>query len=181
MRLMTLAAVLAFAAITAVAEDAAAQLKVAVVNTDEAIGQTEEFKTFQEALQEEFAEEQAGLQQLQEDMETLQQRVSDERDVMSETELRDVQKEMEDNRLDFDFRGKKFQKDVNDRQNEFFQTMTPKLRAVINDLIEIERYDFVLERRSVLFANMKHDVTAKVTEKLNERYAEQDAEAGSDG
>lgn len=175
---MTFAAVVVFAALTTVAEDAAAQVKIAVVNSDAAIGQSEEFKTFREALLEEFSEEQGQLQTLQEDIAALQQRMADERDVMSETEMREVQKEIENKNLDLEFRGKKFQKDVNDRQAEFFQTMTPKFHAVVNDLIEIERYDFVHERRTLLFANMKHDITAKVTEKLNERYTEQQAQAG---
>ena len=178
MRLMKYIAVLGFAALTVAAQGAAAQLKIAVVNPDAAIGQCEEFKTFRDALLEEFSDEQSQVQQLQSDIEGLQQRVIDERDVMSETELREVQKEIENKGLDLDFRGKKLQKDVGDRQNEFFQEMTPKFQAVVNDLIEVERYDVVFERRSLLFANMKHDITAKVTEKLNERYAEQDAEAG---
>ena len=178
MRSITFAVVFALAAFTAAAQDAAAQLKIAVVNPDAAIGQCEEFNTFREALLEEFSEEQAAVQQLQKDIEALQQRVVDERDVMSETELRDIQKEIENKTLDLEFRGKKLQKDVADRQSEFLQEMSPKFQAVVNDLIEIERYDVVFERRSLLFANMKHDITAKVTEKLNERYAEQNAEAG---
>ena len=178
MRLMKCTAVLGFAALTVVTQGAAAQVKIAVVNSDAAIGQCEEFKTFREALFEEISDERSQVQQLQTDIEGLQQRVIDERDVMSETELREVQKEIENKGLDLDFRSKKLQKDVGDRQNEFFQEMTPKFQAVVNDLIEVERYDVVFERRSLLFANMKHDITAKVTEKLNERYAEQDAEAG---
>ena len=177
MRLMTFAAVLAFAGLTAVAEEAAAQLKIAVLNADLAIGQSEEFKVFNAALEEEFADEQAALQTLQEEIAALQKREADEGDVMSESELAEVRKEKENKALDLELHGKRFQKDLNDRQTEFFQKMTPKLRAVVNDLIEIERYDFVYDRRTLLFANMKHDITAKVTEKLNERYAEQQGEA----
>ena len=177
MRLMTFAAVLAFVGLTAMAEEAAAQLKIAVLNTDLAIGQSEEFKVFNAALEEEFADEQAQLQKLQEEIAALQKREADERDVMSQTELAEVQKEKGDKEIDIEFLGRKFQKELNDRQTEFFQKMTPKLRAVVNDLIEIERYDLVYDRRTLLFANMKHDITAKVTEKLNERYAEQQEEA----
>ena len=181
MRLMTFAAVLAFAGLTAMAEEAAAQLKIAVLNTDMAIGQCEEFKVFSDALKEEFADDQAKLQELQQEIEALQRRETDERDVMSQSELLEVQNERGDKAIDLEFLGKKFQKDLNDRQNEFFQKMTPKLQAVVNDLIEIERYDFVYDRRTLLFANMKHDITAKVTEKLNERYAEQQEQAGAEG
>lgn len=177
MRLMTFAVVFGFAAVTAVAEDAAAQLKIAVLNTDLAIQQSEEFQTFREALRAEFADDEGALVQLNEDIAALRQRVIDERDVMSETELREVQKEIENKSLDLEFRDKKYRKDANDRGAEFLQTMNPKLQAVVNDLIEIERYDLVLPRQTLLFANMKHDITAKVTEKLNERYAEQQGQA----
>ena len=178
MRLMTYAAVVVFAALTAVAEDASAQLKIAVLNTDLAIQQSEEFQSFREALQTEFADVESELVQLTKDIEALRQRVTDERDVMSEAELREVQKEIENKSLDLEFRDKKYRKDANDRGAEFLQTMNPKLQAVVNDLIEIERYDFVLARQTLLFANMKHDITAKVTEKLNERYTEQQGQAG---
>lgn len=172
MRFMAFAA-FGFAAMTAVAQDAVAQLKVAVLNTDLAIQQTEEFQSFREALRAEFADEEGALVQLNKDIEALRQRVVDERDVMSEAELREVQKDIEDKTMDLEFRDRKYRKDANDRGAEFLQTMNPKLQAVVNDLIEIERYDLVLARQTLLFANMKHDITAKVTEKLNERYAEQ--------
>ena len=176
MRLMTFAVVLGFAAVTAVAEEAAAQLKIAVVNADAAISQCEEFKSFRDALQTEFADEQASIQQLRTEIQALQQRVVDERDVMSEKELNDVTKEIENKSIDLEFVGKKLEKDATDRQREFFDAMSPKFQAVVNDLIEVERYDFVLARQTLLFANMKHDITAKVTEKLNERYTEQQAQ-----
>lgn len=176
MRFMAFAA-FGFAAMTAVAQDAVAQLKVAVLNTDLAIQQTEEFQSFREALRTEFADEEGALVKLNEDIAALRQRVIDERDVMSEAELREIQKDIEDKAMDLEFRDKKYRKDANDRGAEFLQTMNPKLQAVVNDLIEVERYDLVLPRQALLFANMKHDITAKVTEKLNERYGEQQGQA----
>ena len=50
--------------------------------------------------------------------------------------------------------------------------MGPKVQAIVNDLVEVERYDLVFERSNVGYVNPRHDITAKVTEKLNERYAE---------
>ena len=175
MRLMTLAAVAVLGATLALGEEAAAQLKIAVLDRELAIQQSEEYKSFLGALQAEFADEQAELTTLQADIAALQKRITDESDVMSELERRNVSKEIENKNLDFDFKGKKFQKDTYDRNIEFFQGTMPKLQAVVADLIEIERYDFVFERRPLIYANTKHDITAKVTEKLNERYAEQQA------
>ena len=166
-------AVLAAPVATAQAEAAqVAQLKVAVVNTVQAIQQSEEATAFTEQLQQELAPEQAELQGLQQEINELRQRVQDEGDVMSADEQRKVARDIENKQIDLEFRAQKLQKDVQDRQQELIQVMGPKVQAIVNDLVEVERYDLVFERSNVGYVNPRHDITAKVTEKLNERYAE---------
>ena len=149
-----------------------AQLKVAVVNTVQAIQQSEEATAFTEQLQQELAPEQTELQGLQQEIADLRQRVQDEGDVMSADEQRKVARDIENKQIDLEFRAQKLQKDVQDRQQELIQVMGPKVQAIVNDLVEVERYDLVFERSNVGYVNPRHDITAKVTEKLNERYAE---------
>ena len=149
-----------------------AQLNVAVVNTVQAIQQSEEATAFTEQLQQELAPEQAELQGLQQEIGDLRQRVQDEGDVMSADEQRKVAREIENKQIDLEFRAQKLQKDVQDRQQELIQVMGPKVQAIVNDLVEVERYDLVFERSNVGYVNPRHDITAKVTEKLNERFAE---------
>lgn len=149
-----------------------AQLKVAVVNTVQAIQQSEEARAFTDALQQELAPEQTELQGLQQEIADLRQRVQDEGDVMSADEQRRVARDIENKQIDLEFRAQKLQKDVQDRQQELIQVMGPKVQAIVNDLVEVERYDLVFERSNVGYVNPRHDITAKVTEKLNERHAE---------
>ena len=149
-----------------------AQLKIAVVNTVQAIQQSEEAQAFTENLQQELAPEQTELQGLQQEIAELRQRVQDEGDVMSADEQRKVARDIENKQIDLEFRAQKLQKDVQDRQQELVQVMGPKVQAIVNDLVEVERYDLVFERSNVGYVNPRHDITAKVTEKLNERYAE---------
>ena len=149
-----------------------AQLNVAVVNTVQAIQQSEEATAFTEQLQQELAPEQTELQALQQEIGDLRQRVQDEGDVMSADEQRKVARDIENKQIDFEFRAQKLQKDVQDRQQELIQIMGPKVQAIVNDLVEVERYDLVFERSNVGYVNPRHDITAKVTEKLNERFAE---------
>ena len=149
-----------------------AQLKIAVVNTVQAIQQSEEARAFTENLQQELAPEQTELQGLQQELADLRQRVQDEGDVMSADEQRKVARDIENKQIDLEFRAQKLQKDVQDRQQELVQVMGPKVQAIVNDLVEVERYDLVFERSNVGYVNPRHDITAKVTEKLNERYAE---------
>ena len=168
-----LAAALLIGTSIAVAPFAAAQLKVAVVDTAQAIQQSEEAQSFAEDLQQELEPESEQLRALRDEIVALEQRVVDEGDVMSETEQLRVAKEIENKKIDLDFGAKKLEKALQDRQAELLQTVAPKVRAIVNDLVEVERYDLVFERRNVAYVNARHDITAKVTEKLNERYAEQ--------
>ena len=149
-----------------------AQLKVAVVNTAQAVQQSEEAKAFLAELQTDLQPEQSELQGLQQEIAALRQRVTDEGDVMSEAEQREVAKDIENKQIDLEFRAQKLQKDFQDRQAELIRIVGPKVQAIVNDLVEVERYDFVFERQSVGYVNPRHEITAKVTEKLNERYAE---------
>lgn len=168
------AAALLVGMFAAVAPLASAQLKVAVVDTAQAIQQSEEAKSFAENLQQELEPESEDLRTLRDEIVTLEQRVADEGDVMSETEQLRVAKEIENKKIDLDFGAKKLEKALQDRQAELLQTVAPKVRAIVNDLVEVERYDLVFERRNVAYVNARHDITAKVTEKLNERYAEEE-------
>ena len=61
----------------------------------------------------------------------------------------------------------KLQKAVNDRRQELGQQMVPKLEAVLKELTDAEKYDVILERGAILFADPKHDITKRVTEMLN--------------
>lgn len=172
MRFFKQTAIVLFGVSLALAESTAAEPNIAVVDAEQAIGNTVEAQQFLEVLQQELAADREMLENLQTEIQELQQRVADEGDVMSDTERRAVAKEIEDKRLELEFNATKYQKELEDRQREFLSSMGPKFQAVLDDLIQIERYDFVLGARTVMFANMRHDITAKITEKLNEQHAE---------
>ena len=172
MRFFKQTAIVLFGVSLALAESVAAEPNIAVVDAEQAIGNTVEAQQFLEVLQQELAADREMLENLQTEIQELQQRVADEGDVMSDTERRAVAKEIEDKRLELEFNATKYQKELEDRQREFLSSMGPKFQAVLDDLIQIERYDFVLGARTVMFANMRHDITAKITEKLNEQHAE---------
>jgi len=47
--------------------------------------------------------------------------------------------------------------------------MAPKLDAVLKDIIAKEQYDLVIHRQNALYVDAKYDITAQVTEKLNQK------------
>jgi outer membrane protein len=97
----------------------------------------------------------------------LQEQLQKDSEVMSPVEQRKRQKDLEDKQIEYQFLVNKLQKDVQDRRQELLQQMAPKIDAVLKDLIDLEGYDVILQRGNLLYANSKHDITRKVTEKLN--------------
>lgn len=151
------------------AGSAAAELKIAVLDTQRALIESEEAQQLMEAAQGELEEEQNKVNALGKEIQDLQDQLQKDAEVMSPTEQRKRQKDLEDKSIDYKFMVNKLQKEVQDRRQDLLQQMAPKIDAVLQDLIELEGYDVILQRGTLLYANSKHDITRKVTEKLNEK------------
>lgn len=162
-------AVMLVAACALAAVDASAQLKIAVLNVQRALGESEEAKALADEIQQDLQKDQDELQALGEEIQALQDQLEKDAEILGDDETRRINKDIEDKRLDFEFGANKLQKELQDRQQEILREMAPKLDAVLKDLIEIEGYDVVLQRSGLLYVNTRHDITRKVTEKLNEK------------
>jgi len=147
---------------------AAAELKIAVLDTQRALVESEEAKVLLEKAQKDLQKEEDEVRALGESIVGLQEKMKTDGEVMSAPEQRKMQKEIEDKQIDYQFLVNKLQKEVNDRRQELLQQMVPKIDKVLKDIIEIEGYDVIMERANLRYVNPKHDITRKVTEKLNE-------------
>ena len=145
------------------------ELKIAVLDTQRALMGSAEAKTLVEGHRKALEQEENDVKSLAEGIRAKQERLQKDAEVMSTTEKRKMAKEIEDGQIEYQFKVNKLQKDVNDRQQEMLQTLLPKVDAVLKDLIELEGYDIIMERSNLRYVNQKHDITRKVTEKLNER------------
>ena len=160
----TLLAVLCFSAV-----GVAAEYKFAVLDVQRAIGDSEEAQSLATQVEQDLKSDQDALQKLAEEIQAVQERLQNDAEILGDAEKRSLQKDIEDKQLDYEFGVNKFRKELQDRQQEIFRQMGPKLDAVLTDLIEIEGYDVVIPRAGLLYVNTKHDITRKVTEKLNEK------------
>ncbi len=148
---------------------AAAELKIAVLDTQRALVASEEAQALLQQAQQELQVEEETVKTLGEEIIAIQEKLQTDGEVMSPTEQRKLQKDIEDKQIDYQFLVNKLQKEVNDRRQELLQQMVPKIDAVLKDLIELEGYDLIMERGNLRYVNSKHDITRKVTEKLNEK------------
>lgn len=158
-----------FATVMFWAPVAQAEMKIVVVDTVRAILATEEAQVLIEAATKEVESERVELEGLASQFQSLQERLQKDADVMSDAEKRKVQKDMEDIRIDIDFGSKKLQKEAQDKQNEILQVLAPKFEKVLKDLIEVEGIDMIVAPNAVVYANSIHDITRRLTEKMNEQ------------
>lgn len=160
---------LSFLFLCLVAGSATAEFKIAVIDTQRALTESEEAQSLSKKIQEEMRADEAAAKALNEEVRVLQEKLQKDGEVMSPAEQRRAQKDIEDKQIDLQFMVNKYQKAIQDRNQELVNHMLPKIDAVLKDLIALEGYDVIMERRYVYYVNSKHNITRKVTERLNEK------------
>jgi outer membrane protein len=148
-----------------------AEMKIVVLDPQNAILASEEAQVLLNAAQTELEPEINRLRTIQEEIQAMQEKLQKDGEVMSETERRKVVKDAESLAADLQFGRQKLQKENQDRVQEILQTLGPKFQKVLNDLIQIDQIDLILPANpnQLLYANPKHDISRRVTEKLNEQ------------
>ncbi len=148
---------------------AQADVKIAVLNAQRAILESDEAQAMIERFNQETATDRGEVEQLQNQLLQMQERVRKDGEVMSDDEKRQIAKDAEGMQVDLEFKVQKLRKQTNDKLQEVIGAMSNKFDAVVQDLIDVEGYDVVIPRQNVHWVNPKHDITRRVTEKLNER------------
>ena len=161
-------AVLAISVFAFVSPIAFAEVKIAVVDVQRAILNSEEAKRLLVQIQEEFRTDENKISAIQANAAALLERLQKDADVMSEDEKRRIQQEIESYNNDFVYERQKLQKAINTRQTELFSGTEAKIQRAIEDLVLKNDYDMILPRGAALYVGDLYDITRKVTEKLNE-------------
>ena len=145
-----------------------AEMNIVVLDSVRAILESDEAKVLADAANKEMEVEQTELRAMAESMQALNTKLQTDGEVMSATEKRKLQRDIEDIQIDLQFRSQKLQKEVQDRRQEILQTLAPKFDKVLKDIIQVDQIDLILAPNALQYANTKHDITRRVTEKLNE-------------
>lgn len=161
-------AVLAVSVFALASPIAHAEVKIAVVDVQRAILNSEEAKRLLVQIQEEFKTDENKISTIQTNAAALLERLQKDADVMSEDEKRRVQQEIESYNNDFVYERQKLQKAINTRQTELFSGTEAKIQRAIEELVLKNDYDLILPRGAALYVGDFYDITRKVTEKLNE-------------
>ena len=146
-----------------------AEMNIVVLDPVRAILESEEAKVLAEAANKEMQPEQEELRAAAEEMQALQAKLQKDGEVMSDSERRKAIKDLESMQADLQFGSQKLQKEAQDRRQEILQALAPKYEKVLSDLIQIDQIDLILSPNQLQYANAKHDISRRVTEKLNDQ------------
>ena len=152
---------------------ASAQGRIAVVNLEEAILQTDVAQARLNGLrtQTDYLADKAELDRLQAERETLIKELQNDLAVMSPEQQQAARKRMASKNADLEHVLRKLQKSEQELGQALLQEMTPKVQLVLRDLIQSEGIGLLLQQSSVIHADNGYSITAKVTDKLNQQAA----------
>jgi outer membrane protein len=159
---------LAIAALAVTSSTAFAEVKIAIVDVQSAILQSEEAKRLLKQIQEEFKSEEDKIRELQSEATVIVEKFQKDAEVMSDAEKVRLQKQIESKNNDFVFFRQKLQRAIEERQKELFAGVDAKVQKAIEDLVLTEDYDLILPRQAALYVGDLYNITRKVTEKLNQ-------------
>ena len=54
-------------------------------------------------------------------------------------------------------------------RTEIIAQLEPKYRAVVDEIVQIDQLDVIMAPGTAIYVNPKHDITRRVTEKMNEQ------------
>jgi outer membrane protein len=163
-RIITLMALLTASAVTQ------AQGRIAVVDLEQAILQTDfaqqRLRDFEAS--EAFAEDRTEFDSLKGELDQLFQNFQRDQAAMSDDEKVAAQQKLASKNADLEYVAKKLQSLQQQNAQRVFQELVPSARQVLGEVIETDQIGLLLQAQSVIHADLGYNITAKITDKLNQ-------------
>jgi len=144
-----------------------AETKIAVVDIRAAIFQTDQAKLKLEKLKTSLSRDQADAIALKNELEKLAEKRQKDAAIMGQDELRDLEKQIEDKKIDFNYKAQKLEKSQKEAMQEVFNSMLPKVEQELQDMTTKGKYDLILQREAAVWADPKLDITKDLIDRLN--------------
>jgi outer membrane protein len=165
-----LAAVLAATlAISAVANQAAAEAKIAVVDLQRAINETEEGRTAKARLKKLFDKRQTGLDKKQKDLMKAKEDFEKRRNVLSQKALAEQQQSLQQRFMELQQLYMDYQKELAAKEGELTKVIISRMEKILRREGQKKGYSLILERSEagVIFVPSNLDLTDLVIQKYN--------------
>jgi outer membrane protein len=147
---------------------ATAQVKIAVIDTQKALAQTEDIKKAQTDLEAKFKPRDDQMRKLQKELEDIQAQLNSGK--LNELGTQEMQTEGARKQRELQRVQQDLQEDVQNARTEFLQRASARMQEVVKKLAEEKGLDIVVEGSNTLFYKPSFDITADATTAYNKAY-----------
>ncbi len=162
-------------AVTFAAKGASAQMKVAVVDTQRAIMETEDGLRAQATLKKLFDSRQRDLDRKQDELQKEKEEIAKQQGVLSQAALQKRVEKWQTELVELQSKFVAYNQELQQKQNELTQPIYRKTMAIISRLARQDGYDVVVDRQAVPYVRSDLDLTDRVITMYNRGGGEDDA------
>ncbi len=145
-----------------------AEMKVAVLNYQMALLESDAAKKYAVDAEKKFGPQLNRLKTLESDAKRIQDRLMKEGEKMAQSERERLELEFKQKARDFQFQSKELNEAKAIADRDMLQQLKPKLDKAVEEVIKKGNYDLVLERGAVVEVKPQFDITKQVIERMNQ-------------
>ena len=157
--------VLIIAVLLALVSTAHAEVKIGYVNAARLLDESPQAEDVSKRLKQEFSGKEKDLLSKQNELKKLQERMTRDGSVMSESEHSKLDRDILSLQRDVQRRSDEFREDLNLRKNEEMNKLLGIIQSAIADIGKEQNYDLIVYE-GVAYASSTIDLTDKVLEKM---------------
>ncbi len=157
-----------FVAALGVAGTASAQSKIAVVDTQRAIMETEDGLRAQATLKKLFDKRQHELDKKQTDLQKEREDIEKQQNVLSKAALQKRVEKWQREMMQLQTVFVEYNKELQKKQNELTQPIFQKTMGLIRRMASNDGYDLVVDKQAVPYVRSDLDVTDRVIQQYNQ-------------
>lgn len=141
--------------------------KIAVVDMETAIASSTQYKQWKSQLSSKFTKEQTELKRLADEGNALKEKEKKEADFLSKEQRKELVVKIQRKFQQFQQLKAAVAQETQRQEKQFLTQVRPSVEVIIRNLVEKEKIDILLNRRTLLFAKPDMDLTQQVIKELN--------------
>ncbi len=157
-------------AISPLVSQASAQVKIAVVNVQQAMLDSDELKKVSAQLEAKFKPRQDELVKLQNDLQSIQQQISTGNGKLSQQAIADLQAQGQRKQRDAQRLSDDLQQDFDRDRQDVLGKAAQRMQDVVKKLAEGKGLDLVVDVSQTLYVKPALDITKEALEAYNKAY-----------
>lgn len=141
--------------------------KIAVVDVGAIFQQLPQREEISQGLQREFRDRIERMQEAEQELNQLRERIQRDESIMSEEERNEAMAEFQQRAGEAQQRGEQLNEEMRRRQNEERDRLLRRIQEIIADIAAEEGYDLVLEANAIAYAADSYDISEQVIEEMS--------------